>query len=92
MRMNDAQLKSSLPWLHEQVRLDLMRDAGTGVDLRLSKQTIEFGELKDALSVMWTYRRSGANDRLQIAVYEVCEVGNTGNILVRGELEFTADA
>jgi|SRR5580704_14562207 hypothetical protein len=92
IRMNADQLERSLYWLHEQIRLNLMRDIDDGVNLRLSKETIELGEFNGSLNVMWAHRRSGADDRLHIAVYEVCEVGNPGNVLVRGELEFTAAA
>jgi hypothetical protein len=88
MPMSPAQLQRSLPWLHEQVRLDLMRDIRNCPDLRLAKEAVTFEGFKDALHVMWTYLRSGVGEQLHIVRYEVCEVGNTKNVLVQGELEF----
>jgi hypothetical protein len=88
MRLSSEQLRCSLGWLHEQVRLDLMRDTADCPNLRLTKETATFGEFESSLNAMWTHRRSGMDDLLQIAVYEVCEVGNPANVLVHGELEF----
>jgi hypothetical protein len=89
MRMTWGQLRRSLFWLHEDIRLDVMRTQEDWPALEFEDEMVHIPKFCGARDLMWCHRCSGIVGRNVLLVeYEICEIGKPQQVIVEGELKF----
>lgn len=91
MPMSEEQLRRSMYWLFEEIRLTLKKETGT--ELKICGMSADLKKFDGARSLLWTYRPNGVgSDRTMRVHYLVYEMGKRGNVLLEGDLTFRPES